>query len=59
MEVWHLSLKVDGYKSSLSEIFLGSLNHFTCNPFVELLAGRVANELAWHSGFIGFGLGGL
>lgn len=27
--------------------------------FVELLAARTANELAWHSGFIGLSLGGL
>jgi len=59
MEIRHLSLKVEGYKSSLSEIFLSNLNHFLCNLFVALLADRIANELAWHSGFIGFGLGGI
>lgn len=53
MEIWCLSLKVEGYNSSPSEIFLSDLNHFLCNLFVELLADRIAD------GFISSGLGGL
>lgn len=59
LELRHLSLKVEGYKSSLGEMFLSNLNHFLCNLFVELLADRIADELARHSGFIDFSLGGL
>lgn len=59
MEIRHQSLQLEGYKSSPRKIFLSNLNHVLCNLFVELLADRIANELAWHSGFIGFSLGGL
>lgn len=59
MEIWHLAVKVEGNKSSLSEIVLSNLNRFFCNPFVELLGDRIANVLAQHSGFIRFSLGGV
>lgn len=58
MEIWHLAIKMERYENSLNEILLSNLNCLFCNAFVQLLGDRVTNELAQHSPFIGFTLGG-